>query len=78
MSANDTPGALGDALVAFTTSGAFPEEHVSSLQLDSKQLPPAIQALSEAKSKLEVCPLIIIPCALQPTNPSSQDRNPHH
>lgn len=58
MTANDTTGALGDALVAFTTTGAFPEEHVSSLQLDSKQLPPAIQALSEAKSNLEVCPLL--------------------
>lgn len=63
MASKDTPGALGEALVAFTTSGAFPEEDVSSLQLKSKQLPSAIQALSDAKSKLEVrlpaihCPL---------------------
>lgn len=53
MTAKDTSGAVGDALVAFTTNGAFPEEDVSSLPLNSKHLPPAIQALSEAKSKLE-------------------------
>lgn len=55
MSAEDTSGALGQALVDFTTNGAFPEEGVSSLALSSHELPPAIRALSEARSKLEVC-----------------------
>lgn len=53
MSAKDTSGAVGDALVAFTTNGAFPEEDVSSLPLNSRQLPPAIHALSDAKAELE-------------------------
>ncbi|ROW09099.1 hypothetical protein VPNG_05740 [Cytospora leucostoma] len=53
MSSENRSGALGQALVEFTTNGAFPEEDVSSLALSSQQLPPAIQALSEARSKLE-------------------------
>lgn len=54
MSAQAKPGALGQALVDFTTNGAFPEEDVSSLTLTFEELPPAIQALAEAKSTLEV------------------------
>ncbi|CAN8096067.1 unnamed protein product [Discula destructiva] len=47
------PGALGQALVDFTTHDAFPEEGVSDLKLTSNELPPAIQALAQAKSQLE-------------------------
>lgn len=54
MSDDNTAGAIGQALVGFTANGAFPEEDISSLGLSSQELPPAIQALSEAKSKLEV------------------------
>lgn len=56
MGENNTSGAIGEALVEFTTNGAFPEEDASSLKLSSQELPPAINALSEAKSKLEVMP----------------------
>ncbi|KAF3771028.1 hypothetical protein M406DRAFT_247508 [Cryphonectria parasitica EP155] len=47
------PGALGQALVNFTTSGTFPEEDASALKLSSEALPQAIEALSQAKSTLE-------------------------
>lgn len=53
MSANNTSGAIGQALVEFTANGAFPEEDASSLKLSAQELPSAINALSEAKSKLE-------------------------
>jgi len=46
--------ALGQALVSFSVDGLFPEENISSLALSSDELPEAIQALSDAKSKLEV------------------------
>jgi protein transport protein DSL1/ZW10 len=58
MSTTESVGALGRALVDFTTDGAFPEEDVSSLKLSSEELSPAIKALAEAKSKLEVCRMI--------------------
>lgn len=54
MSAAMKPGALGQALVEFTTSGAFPEEGVADTKLTPDELPPAIQALAQAKSNLEV------------------------
>lgn len=54
MSAHGETGALGQALIDFTINGRFPEEDVSSLKLSSEELPPAIQALAEAKSSLEV------------------------
>lgn len=44
---------LGQALVDFSTSGLFPDETVSSVKLTSEELPGAIQALAEAKTKLE-------------------------
>ncbi|KAJ0117044.1 centromere kinetochore protein [Diaporthe amygdali] len=53
MTSNEPVGAVGQALVDFTTNGAFPEEDVSSLKLSSGELSPAVQALAEAKSKLE-------------------------
>lgn len=55
MTSTEPIGAVGKALVDFTTNGAFPEEDVSSLKLTSEELCPAVQALAEAKSKLEVC-----------------------
>lgn len=54
MSENNTSGAIGQALVEFTANGAFPEEDASSLKLSAQELPSAINALSEAKSRLEV------------------------
>lgn len=48
-------GAIGQALVEFTANGAFPEDDISALKLSSQELPPAIHALSEARSRLEVC-----------------------
>lgn len=54
MSVSGKPGALGQALVEFTTQGAFPEEGISDLKLSSDQLPPAIQSLAQAKANLEV------------------------
>ncbi|KAI3396404.1 hypothetical protein diail_12212 [Diaporthe ilicicola] len=53
MSSTEPVSAVGQALVDFTTKGAFPEEDVSSLKLSSQELSPAVQALAEAKSKLE-------------------------
>ncbi|KAG8158785.1 hypothetical protein KVR01_011228 [Diaporthe batatas] len=53
MSTKEPAGAVGRALVDFTVDGAFPEEDVSSLKLSSEELSPAVQALAEAKSKLE-------------------------
>lgn len=57
MSVSGKSGALGQALVEFTTHGAFPEEGISDLKLSSDQLPPAIQSLAQAKANLEVCTL---------------------
>ncbi|KAK3378363.1 hypothetical protein B0H63DRAFT_479661 [Podospora didyma] len=51
---SDSPGAqIAQALVDFSVRGAFPEEHASSLAIDADALPPAIQTLAEAKSKLQ-------------------------
>lgn len=55
MGDNNTSSAIGQALVEFTVNGAFPEEDASALKLSSQALPEAIHALSEARSKLEVC-----------------------
>lgn len=55
MSAPGKPDALGQALVEFTTQGAFPEEGISGLKLSSDHLPPAIRSLAQAKTNLEVC-----------------------
>lgn len=68
MGAQGKASVLGQALVEFTTHGAFPEDDVSSLKLSAKELPPAIQALAEAKSSLEVyflyLALLLLPRAL--------------
>ncbi|KAL1852015.1 ribosome biogenesis protein ytm1 [Diaporthe australafricana] len=53
MSSTESGGAVGQALVDFTFNGAFPEEDVSSLKLSAQELSPAVQALAEAKSRLE-------------------------
>lgn len=45
---------IGDALVDFSVSGLFPEEHVSSLKLSPDELPAAIKAVAEARVKLQV------------------------
>lgn len=59
MTSPAKPDALGRALVEFTTNGAFPEEGISDLKLSSNELPPAIQALDQAKSNLEVCGFLV-------------------
>lgn len=54
-SAPQKPGTqIGQALVDFATQGAFPEEAASSLTLSPEALPPAIEALAQAKAKLQV------------------------
>jgi centromere/kinetochore protein ZW10 len=45
---------IGKALVDFSLRGAFPEEDASSLGLTPEVLPPAIEALTRAKFKLQV------------------------
>lgn len=51
----DSPaGQIAQALVDFSVEGAFPEESVSSLTVDSDALPAAIEALASAKAKLQV------------------------
>ncbi|ESA42537.1 hypothetical protein GE21DRAFT_7699 [Neurospora crassa] len=50
----DSPaGQIAQALVDFSVKGAFPEESVSSLTVDSDALPAAIEALASAKAKLQ-------------------------
>jgi centromere/kinetochore protein ZW10 len=44
---------LGKALVDFALHGAFPEGDASSLAIRPEELPAAIEALAEAKAKLE-------------------------
>ncbi|KAJ4306341.1 ribosome biogenesis protein ytm1 [Collariella sp. IMI 366227] len=48
-----SPTPLAQALVDFSLQGAFPEDTVSSLPLDSDSLPAAIKALADAKAKLQ-------------------------
>ena len=53
--AQDTPaGQIAQSLVDFSVQGAFPEESISSLTVDANALPTAIQALADAKAKLQV------------------------
>jgi hypothetical protein len=53
---NDAPKArqIAQALVDFSVDGAFPEETVGTLAVDSNALPATIEALASAKSKLQV------------------------
>ncbi|KAL1882993.1 hypothetical protein VTK73DRAFT_515 [Phialemonium thermophilum] len=44
---------IAKALVEFALYGAFPEEGTSSLEIGPDQLPAAVEALLEAKSKLQ-------------------------
>lgn len=48
------PGPIGQALVDFALQGAFPDEAASTLTLNPEALPPAIEALAQAKTKLQV------------------------
>ena len=45
---------IGKALVNFSVDGLFPEEDVSSLKLSPDELPAAIEAVAEARVKLQV------------------------
>ncbi|KAJ1329711.1 protein transport protein DSL1/ZW10 [Microdochium nivale] len=51
--ANNEDGQVGQALVDFALSGAFPEEPLSSGKVMPQELGPALGALAQAKSKLE-------------------------
>ncbi|KAJ4419027.1 ribosome biogenesis protein ytm1 [Neurospora sp. IMI 360204] len=54
IATQDSPaGQIAQALVDFSVEGAFPEESVSSLTVDSHALPAAIEALASAKAKLQ-------------------------
>lgn len=57
--ANNEDGQVGQALVDFALSGAFPEEPLSSGKVMPQELGPALGALAQAKSKLEVGDSII-------------------
>ncbi|KAM0278128.1 hypothetical protein ACHAQH_005326 [Verticillium albo-atrum] len=48
-----TAAKLGDAIVAFSLQGEFPDETVSSLSLAEGDLSPALEALTKAKGQLE-------------------------
>lgn len=55
-SAQDQPAQqVAQALVDFSLHSSFPEEDVSALNVGPGELPVAIKALANAKSKLEVC-----------------------
>jgi centromere/kinetochore protein ZW10 len=56
------PEQVAQALVEFTLQGAFPEEAVSTLNIGPEELPPAIEALAKAKSKLLVRPSLFTSC----------------
>lgn len=61
----DTPaGQIARALIDFTLKGEFPEEQVSSLSIDSEVLPSAVEALANAKSKLQVPNYALVEVAL--------------
>ncbi|KAM7223463.1 hypothetical protein V8F06_001340 [Rhypophila decipiens] len=53
LSQDSSAGQIAQALVDFSLNGAFPEEQVSSLSIDSDVLPSAIEALAAVKSKLQ-------------------------
>jgi protein transport protein DSL1/ZW10 len=45
---------LADALVNFSVYGQWPGEDELTMKLESHVLPPAIQALADAKARLQV------------------------
>ncbi|KXJ93324.1 hypothetical protein Micbo1qcDRAFT_232884 [Microdochium bolleyi] len=51
--ADSEAGQVGQALVDFALSGAFPEEPQSSQRVTLQELGPALRALAEAKTRLE-------------------------
>ncbi len=67
MASSDIQAQLGQALVDFSTNGAFPqEEAVSAAYVEDSALPAALVALDNAKSGLEV--RFVIPlCQATPT-----------
>jgi hypothetical protein len=57
MASADVQGQLGQVLINFSTNGAFPEEEsVSAAYVQKPFLAPALEALSAARSELEVSP----------------------
>jgi hypothetical protein len=59
MAGPEAPAAqIAQAIVDFAVNGAFPEDRVSSLAIDSSTLPEAIKALADAKAKLQVQALV--------------------
>ena len=59
---DNAPEQVAQALVDFALSGAFPEEAVSTAKIGPSELPPAIGALAEAKSKLQVRRMLDYSC----------------
>jgi len=56
MASASSANGIGDAIVAFTLDGRFPEsEDISSLPITSESLPPALAALGKTRMDLEVC-----------------------
>jgi len=47
-------GQIAHALVDFSVNGAFPDEAVVTLPVDSNVFPTAIEALANAKANLQV------------------------
>ena len=47
-------GQIAQALVDFSVNGAFPDEAVVTLPVDSNVFPTAIEALANAKANLQV------------------------
>lgn len=45
---------VGQALVAFTVQGVFPEEPLSTRRVSTQDFGPALEALSAARAKLHV------------------------
>jgi hypothetical protein len=57
MASAEVQDQLGQVLINFTTNGAFPEEEsVSAAYVQKPYLAPALEALSAARSELEVSP----------------------
>ncbi|KAK3308877.1 uncharacterized protein B0T15DRAFT_525577 [Chaetomium strumarium] len=50
---DSSPAQLARALVDFSVHGSFPEDEISSLPVNAESLPTAIQALAEARAKLQ-------------------------
>jgi protein transport protein DSL1/ZW10 len=51
---------VGHSLVEFALQGSFPEEDISSRHVGAQDFGPALESLADAKSRLEVAPMLLI------------------